>query len=158
MKVISFKNTILLKRGMWLTAVALMAVVATPWVLDGSFQREPVVHVIPMCILGSFWIYFLRKMQFHRLADEVTDCEDYLKVRKGQLEETIPFSNVSKVDVSTSGNIHRITICLHQPTKLGGQIVFLPQASLWSNLAGVKRVAMDLTERATQANDGRGVK
>ena len=156
MKVISFKNTILLKRGMWLTAVALVAVVATPSIFDGSFQRDPVVHVIPMCILGGFWIYFLRKMQFHRLADEVWDCEDYLKVRKGRLEEAIPFSNVSKVDVSTSNNIHRIMVCLREPTKLGGQIVFLPQASLWSNLAGVKRVAVDLTERATQANDGRG--
>jgi hypothetical protein len=83
------------------------------------------------------------------------DCDDHLKVRRGRTEEIIRFSNVATADVSTSGGIHRITVRLRQPTKLGGQIEFLPQASLWSNLAGVKRVAAGLTERANQARDGR---
>jgi hypothetical protein len=128
MRVISFRNTVLFKRGIWLSAAA---------------------------FLCAFFVYFLRKTQIHRLADEVMDCDDHLKVRCGRTQEIIRFSNVATADVSTSGGIHRITVRLRQPTKLGGQIEFLPQASLWSNLAGVKRVAAGLTDRANQAKDGR---
>jgi hypothetical protein len=53
--------------------------------------------------------------------------------------------------VSTSSGIHRITVRLRAPTKLGSTIEFLPQASLWSNLPGVQRVAAGLTERGNQA-------
>jgi hypothetical protein len=157
MQVISFKHTILFKRGMWLSAAALVASVTIPWILDGSFRQEPVIHVIPVCIVGGFWVYFLWRMQIHRIADEVTDCEDYLKVRKGETEEVIPFSNIAMAVVSTSGGIHRITVRLHEPTRLSTRIVFLPQASLWSNLPGVMGVAAGLTDRANKGKDGRVV-
>jgi hypothetical protein len=87
----------------------------------------------------------------------VVDCEDHLKVRRGKTEEIIPFTNVSEVKVASSSGLHRITVRLNQPTKLGGQIEFLPQASLWSNLSGVKRVAASLTDRANQTRGGRAV-
>ncbi len=155
MRVISFRNTVLFKRGIWLTAAALIAFAVTPSVLDGSLRQDPASSLFPAGILCAFFVYFLRKTQIHRLADEVMDCGDHLKVRRGRTQEIIRFSNVATADVSTSGGIHRITVRLRQPTKLGGQIEFLPQASLWSNLAGVKRVAAGLTDRANQAKDGR---
>jgi hypothetical protein len=155
MQVISFKNTVLLKRGIWLTAAALIAFVVTPSALDGSLRQNPASSLFAAGILCVFFVYFLWKTQFHRLADEVMDCADHLKVRRGRTEETIRFSNIATADVSTSAGIHRITVRLRQPTKLGGQIEFLPQASLWSNLAGVKRVAAGLTDRANQAKGGR---
>jgi hypothetical protein len=155
MQVISFKNTVLLKRGIWLTAAALIAFVVTPPALDGSLRQNPASSLFAAGILCAFFVYFLWKTQFHRLADEVMDCADHLKVRRGRTEETIRFSNIATADVSTSAGIHRITVRLRQPTKLGGQIEFLPQASLWSNLAGVKRVAAGLTDRANQAKGGR---
>jgi hypothetical protein len=37
------------------------------------------------------------------------------------------------------------------PTKLGDRIDFLPQASLWGNLAAIQQVAARLTARAQQA-------
>ena len=154
-RVISFKNTILLKRGVWLTAAALIAFAVTPALIDGSLQRNPASSLFAVGILCAFFVYFLWKTQLHRLADEVMDCDDHLKVRRGRTEETIRFSNIATADVSTSSGIHRITVRLRQPTKLGTQIEFLPQASLWSNLSGVKRVAAGLTDRANQANGGR---
>jgi hypothetical protein len=154
-RVISFKNTVLLKRGVWLTAAALVAFAVTPSALDGSLQQNPASSLFPAAILCAFFVYFLWKTQFHRLADEVMDCEDHLKVRRGRTEETIRFSNVATAEVSTSSGIHRITVRLRQPTKLGAQIEFLPQASLWSNPSGVKRVAAGLTDRANQAKGGR---
>jgi len=155
MQVISFKNTLLFKRGIWLSAAALIAFVVAPSALNGGLWRNPVPNWGAVCILGGFLLYFLRKTQIHRLADEVVDCEDHLKVRRGNTEAIIPFSNVSVADVSSSSGLHRITVRLYEPTKLGGQIEFLPQASLWSNLSAVKRVAASLTDRANQAGSGR---
>lgn len=158
MQVISFRHTILFKRGMWLSAAALIAFVMAPSVLDGSLLRSPIPHLGAVCILSGFWVYFLRRTQIHRVAEEVVDCEYHLKVRRGRIEEIIPFSNISMADVSTNSGIHRITVHLREPTKLGKAIVFLPQASLWSNLSGVQRLASSLTERANQAKGGRAVK
>jgi hypothetical protein len=153
MPVISFKNTSLFKRGVWLSAAALIVFVAAPSVLDGSVRQNPVPSVFALGILGAFIAYFLRKTQIHRLADEVVDCESHLKVRRGRTELIVPFANVAVAEVATFSGIHRITVRLREPTKLGSQIDFLPQASLWSNLSAVKRVAMSLTDRA---NPGKG--
>jgi hypothetical protein len=154
MQVISFKNTPLFKRGMWLSAAALLAFVAAPSVLNGTLWRDPLVTVIPLCILCGFEVYFFRKMQIHRLADEVMDCEDHLRVRRGRTEEIIPFSKIASAGVSTAGGIHRLTIRL-EPLASGAKIEFLPQASLWASLRAVQRVANNLTERAQQAKGGR---
>ncbi len=151
MRVISFKNTLLFKRGIWLSAAALIAFVMAPSALNGGLWRDPVPSWGAVCILAGFLVYFLWKTPIHRLADEVVDCEDHLEVRRGKTEEIIPFSNVAGADVSSSNGLHRITVRLIEPTKLGGEFEFLPQASLWSNLPGVKRVAASLTDRANQA-------
>ncbi len=158
MQVISFKSSTLFRRGMWLSAAALMAFVALPGILDGGLWREPINHLIPLGILGGFCVYFFRKMQVHRLADEVMDCGDHLKVRRGATEEIIPFSGISMASVSSGSGIHRITVHLSQPAKVGGRIEFLPQASLWSNRLAIERVASSLTDRANQARTGRDVK
>jgi hypothetical protein len=155
MQVISFRNTLLFKRGIWLSAAALIAFVMTPSALNGGLWRNPVPNWGAVCILAGFLVYFLRKTPIHRLADEVMDCEVHLKVRRGKSEEIIPFSNISVASVSSSSGLHRITVRLSEPTKLGAQIEFLPQASLWSNLSGVERVAASLTDRAKQARSGR---
>jgi hypothetical protein len=151
MRVISFKNTRLFKRGIWLSAAALFACFAAPVLLNGGLWRNPLPNLFGVGALGIFFGYFLWKTQFHRLADEVVDCEDSLKVRRGATEAIIPFSNISTADVSTGSGIHRITVRLRDPNALGGRIEFLPQASLWSNISAIQRVATGLTDRASQA-------
>jgi hypothetical protein len=157
MQVISFKNTALFKRGIWLTAAALIACTAAPFLLDGSLWRNPLPNLFGAGALCVVFGFFLQRTQIHRLADEVIDCDAGLKVRRGRIEEVIPFSNISAAEVSSSNGIHRITVRLREPTKLGGKIEFLPQASLWSNLAKVQRVAVGLTDRASQAKGAGGV-
>jgi hypothetical protein len=149
---LSFRNTRLFKRGIWLSAAALIAFVAAPSALDGGLWRNPVPGAIAIGLLCAALVYFFWRTQVHRLADEVFDCRDSLKVYRGRIEETIPLSNVSGVDVSSSGGFHRITVRLERANpKLGRQIEFLPQASLWSNLPAIRAVALGLTERAQQA-------
>jgi hypothetical protein len=148
MQAISFKNTRLFKRGIWLSAAALIAFVAAPSAVDGELWRNPVPSAIAIGLLCAALVYFFWKTQMHRLADEVLDCQDSLKVRRGRIEETIPKSNVSGAEVLSRGGFQRITIRLRERSKLGRKIDFLPQASLWSNLPAIKSVALNLTERA----------
>jgi hypothetical protein len=145
---ISFKNTALFKRGIWLSAVALVLFVAAPSALDGSLWQNPLPSAIAVGILSAALSYFFWNTQMHRLADEVLDCGDHLKVRRGRVEETIPLSQVSAAEVSSSCGFHRITILLRKASRFGRRIEFLPQASLWSNVGAIKSVARDLTERA----------
>jgi hypothetical protein len=127
----------------------LLAFVAAPSALEGSLWRNPLPGAIAVGILSAALIFFFWKTQTHRLADEVLDCGDSLKVRRGRAQETIPLSNVSAAEVSSSGGFHRITVRLRARSKFGLRIEFLPQASLWSNLGAIKSIALDLTERAT---------
>jgi len=148
-RAISFKNTTLFKRGIWLSAIALILFVGAPSVLNGSLWRDPLPSAIAVGILCAALIYFFWNTQMHRLADEVLDCGDRLKVRRGRIEETIPLSQVSAVEITSSGGFHRITLRLKERSKhFSDRIEFLPQASLWSNLAALKGLAQDLSERA----------
>jgi hypothetical protein len=122
--------------------------VTVPVILDPGLRRNPFPNLFGVCALGIFLAYLIWKARIHRLVDEVVDCEDHLKVRRGRAEEVIRFSNIAAADVSISAGIHRITLRLREPTRLGRQIEFLPQASLWSSPAAVQRVAMNLSERA----------
>jgi hypothetical protein len=152
MQVLSFKNTALFKRGVWLSAAALLAFVAAPAALNGElWSNNPVPSAIAFGLLLAALVYFFWRTQVHRLADDVLDCQDSLKVSRGRTEETIPLSNVSAVEILSSGGFHRLSIRLHDRSKFGRKIDFLPQASLWSNLPAIKAVALDLTERAHQA-------
>jgi hypothetical protein len=141
----------LYKRGFWLSAAALVAAVAAPSVSDGSIFNQPIVHMVPLCILIGFWVYFLQKGRFFSIVDEVVDCGDHLKVRRSRTEVVIPFSAIASAEVTTDFRIHRITIHLREQTKMGNRVDFWPQASLWSNLFGIQQLALSLAERAKAA-------
>ena len=154
MAIISFKETALLKQGTWLSAVAIVVFVAAPSMLSGEMWRHPGIKLFPLFILTGFWVFFLRKMPLYRTADEVADCQDHLKVRRGRIEEAISFSNISAAEVSTALRLHQITVRLKSSGKFGDQFTFLPQASLWSNPFGLQLLASSLTERAQRAKVG----
>jgi hypothetical protein len=147
-QVISFKNTALFKRGIWLSAAALIVFVGAPAALDGNLWRNPLPNAIPIGLLCAALLYFFWKTQMHRLADEVLDCGDRLEVRRGRIAGTIPLSQVAAVEVSSSGGFHRLTIQLRTASQFGPRIEFLPQASLWSNLGAIKQLALGLSQRA----------
>src|SRR5450755_1293143 len=101
MRLISYSGTTRLKRGFSLAAIALIGIACVPSILNGSFVRNPVVNVVPVLILGGFWVYFLKQSRVFHFADEILDCVDHLKVRRGCISEEIPFYNISGVDLST---------------------------------------------------------
>jgi hypothetical protein len=156
MQVISFKNSRLFKRGLWLSAAALIAFVLLPAAVNGNLAGNPLPHVFAIGVLAGCWAIFFWKTQVPRVADEVLDCGDHLQVRRGRIAEDIAFSKISTVTESTAVGIPRITIHLRELCRFGARIEFLPQASLWSSPAGVRRVAGDLAERANQARAAPG--
>jgi hypothetical protein len=154
MNVISFKGTTLYKRGFWLSAVALVAAVAAPSVVDRSIFANPLVHIVPLCVLIGFWIYFLQKGRFFSIADEVVDAGDSLRVKRAGTEIVVPFSAITSAETKTEYRMLRITIHLRERTKFGSRIDFWPQASLWGNPFAVQQVAIELAERAKRAGGG----
>jgi hypothetical protein len=153
-KAISFKDSALFKRGIWLSAAALVVFVVAPAALNGNLWRDPLPSAIAGAILCAALVYFFRKTQIHSLADEVLDCGDCVKVRRGRREDTITLAKISAVDVSSSGGFHRITVKLRERSLLGSRIEFLPQASIWSNLPAIRAVASGLAERARRQAEG----
>jgi hypothetical protein len=151
MQLISFKNTVLLKRGVWISAAALFTYAAAPSALNGELWRRPAISLIPLCILVGFCVYFLRKTALYRIADQVVDCLDHLEVRNGRTNQVVSFADISAVEASTHFKLHRITIRLRREANLGDRIDFLPQASLWGNFPAIQQVAARLMARARQA-------
>jgi hypothetical protein len=117
---------------------------------------QPIVHMIPLCILIGFWAYFLQKGRVFSIADEVIDCGDHLKVRRARTEIAIPFARISSAEASMAYGMHRITVHLREQSELGKCIDFWPQASLWGRSFAVQQVALGLTERAKRAGQGKG--
>jgi hypothetical protein len=135
----------------------MIAFASVPSIINGDLRHDFIVNLVPICILGGLWFYFLRKSKVHLLADEVFDCDDHLTVRRGKMEESVPFSNISAVDVSTN-TLSRISVRLLSPTGLAEAIEFLPEyvpkSKPWS-VAGITRVAAELSARADRARGER---
>jgi hypothetical protein len=150
MQVLSFKNTVLLKRGLWLSMATLLVFAASPFVLDGRLWRQPGASLIGVDLLVVLFGFLLWRTRFHLLADEVVDAEVHLIVRRGKNMLPVLFSNIASAEVATFSGVHRIVVRLRETTPLGKRIEFLPQASLWSNLIAVQRIATSLATRASQ--------
>jgi hypothetical protein len=150
MQVISFKNTALFKRGLWLSMATLLVFAASPFMLDGRLWRQPASSLLGVDLLVVLFAFLLWRTRFHLLADEVIDAEVHLVVTRGKSMVIVLFSNIAAAEVMTFSGVHRIVIRLHTATPLGQRVEFLPQASLWSNLPAVQRVAASLANRASQ--------
>lgn len=148
MRIISFRDTVLFKRGFWMAAAALIAAVGAPSMLDGSLIAQPLVHLTPLVLLAGFWVYFIGRMRIVALADEVIDCGSHLQVRRGAVQDLVPLSTIASAEVLTVHRLHRISLRLRAPTRFGERIEFWPPASLWGNLRAVQRFAQDLARRA----------
>jgi hypothetical protein len=150
MQVISFKNTALFKRGIWLSMATLVVFAVSPFLLDGRLWRQPASSLIGVDLLVLVFGLLLWRTRFHLWADEVIDADVHLVVTRGKHMLPVLFSNIASAEVMTFSGVHRVVVRLHESTPLGKRIEFLPQASLWSNLPAVQRIAASLANRASQ--------
>jgi hypothetical protein len=133
----------------WLCVI--VAIVATG-LQQGAFQREPWVLLMPL-VLAVAGIFVYRKMIWV-LADEVYDGGDFLTVRKGSEEETVPLANIINVSAATQTNPPRITLKLATPGRFGDEVVFSPVRPLSFNVFAKNPTAEDLIIRVDAARRG----
>ncbi|MGH8091511.1 MAG: hypothetical protein ACREO6_08675 [Rudaea sp.] len=137
MEIISSKQTFFIKRLfpiLWLGLVGLG--VAMPFLVPPK-PRNPAVHapppeifmIVPAMMLGIGVLLF-RKLIWD-LADEVEDFGDYLRVRRGNIEERVKLADVMNVSMSQFTNPKRITLRLRKPGAFGDEVVFIPQAPVF---------------------------
>jgi len=96
------------------------------------------------------WLWFVID-----LADEVVDQGDSLLVRRGDVEEKVPLTNIMEVKDSGRGDSPRIVLRLIVPGKFGRRIAFMPKQDVgWSfNPFAKTEVGENLIARVEQARD-----
>jgi hypothetical protein len=105
-----------------------LAMFVTSGLRDGRFGDAERWPFIVMPILMAVFGFVLFKKLVWDLMDEVHDCGDSLRVRRGGDEETIPLANIMNVSASTMVNPQRITLRLVTPGRFGNEITFAPPA------------------------------
>jgi hypothetical protein len=145
MQTISSSNTFLIKKvlpAIWFAIVCFGGIVTA---LSGVVANQPMVLVGPvlMLVLG----FFLFRKLIWDMADEVRDGGDYLLVRRGDVEERVPLSNVMNVSLSQFTNPRRLTLRLRSAGKFGDEVVFIPASSFRFSPLARNPVAEDLMRR-----------
>jgi hypothetical protein len=123
-QLISLRSTSSLKRAFFWGSVALIAIAEVPSVSDGSFKASPLAHFGALLILVGMWTLFLRISRIFRLADEVFDCGDHLKVWFGTSEVVIPLSKIMSVRVFTFFGTSRFSLGLADTPRRAGSSSF----------------------------------
>ena len=109
--------------ALWLGMLGLLITKAT---VTGQ-KTLPLSFLVAPVLVGVFGFFFFKHF-FWVLADGVIDQGDHLRVRKGRIEERIPFTNMLNVAAPrASSNPPQISIRLRRPCSLGDEIIFLPK-------------------------------
>ena len=154
MQTISSGQTFFVKRlfpVFWfgMIAVFLLTSIVEAMQDPGHFVPMSLFAPIVMLLFGwlLFWIFVWD------LADMVDDYGDYLRVRRGGVEERVPLTNVVNVSMIQFTNPARLSLRLRTPCKFGDEIVFIPKRVPGIRLNPFARnpVAEDLIQRVERA-------
>jgi hypothetical protein len=125
---------------------------------NSVLQQAPMFVVFPcVAALGGYCAW---KNSIQDLMDEVYDCGDYLLIKKGGQEDTLPLSNINWVRFSNArnGSQPRIQLILDAPGKFGTELLFMPTPNLQNLLTPrTNRVADDLAARVNEARSARAL-
>jgi hypothetical protein len=152
MKKISSNQTFIVKKIfpiVWLCVIAAILVTA---ITQHAATRNPLFLVVPLVLLITGM--FAYRNAIRDLADEVHDGGDFLKVRRGSEEETIPLASIINVSAATQMNPPRITLKLAKPCRFGDEVVFSPIKPFSFNVFARNPTAEDLILRVDAARRG----
>lgn len=157
MERISSKRTFFMKRVfpvLWLgfACVGLVLPILVP-----PTPKDPTAHapppefffVVPLLMLALGFVLF-RKLVWG-LADEVDDFGDYLRVRRGSIDERVNLADVMNVSMSQFMNPPRLALRLRKPGALGDEIAFIPKMPVFRlNPFARNAIAERLIQRVDQ--------
>lgn len=101
-----------------------------------------------MVIFGQIYGQWLRRKQFGKLADEVSDAGEFLVVRFGRDQESIALSNI--INVEGWGRQPVIVLMLREPCRFGKKISFLARRRFGVRFSG-GTVISELIDRTNAA-------
>ena len=155
MKKISSAWTFFFKRVFPVAWFGFLALFLVTTLATEAAMDEPMLLAVPalMAIVG----FAVMKTTIWNLADEVYDCGDFLRVRKGAEEEAVPLSNIMNISASLTTNPPRVILRLAKPSRFGDEIAFLPEVGLRLNPFARLPVVDDLIVRADRARSRRVV-
>jgi hypothetical protein len=98
--------------------------------------------------------FFVLKLSFKNIVEEVYDCGDFLLIKNNHTEEKIPFKNIENITYSRQqrGGI-LITLHLLYPGKFGSRITFIPNQGR-TYLFKKPSIVEELLQRAKTAKSG----
>jgi len=154
------RPTFFLKRvfpALWLGGVGVGAVVAATAFFSGKdaggHPLPIMVLVVPLLMLVLGFTLF-RKLIWD-LADEVEDHGDWLRVRRGSVEERVNLVDVMNVSMNQFSNPRRLSLRLRKPGAFGDEIVFIPQTQgLRLNPFARNPIAERLIQRVDRLRSG----
>ena len=154
------RPTFFLKRvfpALWLGGVGVGAVVAATAFFSGKdaggHPLPIMVLVVPLLML-VFGFTLFRKLIWD-LADEVEDFGDYLRVRRGGIDERVNLTDVMNVSMNQFSNPRRLSLRLRKPGAFGDEIVFIPQTQgLRLNPFARNPIAERLIQRVDRLRSG----
>ena len=154
------RPTFFLKRvfpALWLGGVGVGAVVAATAFFSGKdaggHPLPIMVLVVPLLMLVLGFTLF-RKLIWV-LADEVEYFGDYLRVRRGSVEERVNLVDVMNVSMNQFSNPRRLSLRLRKPGAFGDEIVFIPQTQgLRLNPFARNPIAERLIQRVDRLRSG----
>jgi hypothetical protein len=109
-----------------LTVLAILMIVL---IASGRAARQPLLMGPPIFLAVFGWLV-MRKTVWN-VVDEVLDGGDFLLVKKGNIEERIALSNISKVKGAAFWRPQKVTLSLSNPCKLGSEVSFNPSKQFW---------------------------
>ncbi len=122
--------------------------------VGGYYEKEEKLGVAYYSLVVVFGVFGLLTWWFMvwDLADEVVDCGDSLLVRRGEMEEKVPLTNILRVSESPFSESVRIVVQLIVPGRFGRFIAFMPSATAARlNPFAKNPVVQELAERVNSA-------
>jgi hypothetical protein len=151
-RVLSWNRTRQYKRGILVRMVLVLLLIAVvQWLLD---RRDIVYELFSVLVLGILWLLARRWMsKLHAAADEVVDYGDHLRVITARTEMMVPFSNISRAEVSKElGTLSGVTVHLVEPIGKSSRVIFLTETKSGTDYTEAVKLADELNGRAAEAS------
>lgn len=129
----------------WATGALVLALASLALAYVLGLYRLPlgVLLMLGLLTLNSvaWWLYT------RRFADSVEEVGDALRVRRRELEELIPISDIAKVSEQIVWRTRKVVLSLHRSSKFGRRVEFLPKPNFPFGSPGGSDVGRALRER-----------
>lgn len=104
-----------------------------PWYVWALFMAATTVAAAHSMIMG-------------KLADEVVDHGDHLRIRRGSIEENIPIADIETISTNHAFRPARVTLRLRRSGPLGDLVSFIPRQN-WLGMYVESAVVVELRQR-----------